>query len=414
MSTLRACLIVLCLLSTSRAADQWPQWRGPHGNGVADGAGYPVEWGEGKHIVWQLDLPGVGASTPVVWGERIYLSCADETNRVLCLNLAGVKQWDTELGAARKGKHAKATGANPSPATDGERLYAYFKSGDLAAIDLSGNVLWRHNLQQEFGEDTLWWDLGTSPVLTRRHVIVAVMQTGNSFLAAFDKASGKLAWKVDRNLDAPEEAAQSYSTPVVVPGADGAETLVVVGADHVTGHDAANGKELWRVGGLNPEGNRYFRSIASPVVDGDTVVAPYARGNSLTAVTLGGKGDVARSHIRWSNALGADVPTPAARDGKLYLCTDKGKVHCLDIATGDELWSLDLPRGKRAISASPVLADGKLYIVREDGTTVVVGIDGEPKVLAENTLDGLTYATPVFVNGRILIRTVGRLYCVGG
>ena len=221
-------------------------------------------------------LPGKGASTPVVWGKQIFLTCGvDGQNTVLSLDRAGKTLWQTAVGQERTGKHKKATGSNPSAVTDGEHVFVYFKSGDLACLDFDGKIVWRQNLQQLYGEDTLWWDLGTSPVLTKNAVVVAVMQTGPSYLAAFDKSTGQVSWKEDRNVDAPSEAAQSYSTPLVLQEGS-REILVVLGADHVTGARRATGKELWRVGGLNPTGQKFFRSIASPVAADGIVVAPYA------------------------------------------------------------------------------------------------------------------------------------------
>lgn len=395
-------------------ANDWPSWRGPRATGVALGENYPTEWSSEKNIKWKIELPGLGASTPVVWEDRIFLTCGiDGKNTVLCLDRSGEKLWQAEAGREKPGKHKKATGSNPSAVTDGERVFVYFKSGDLAAFDVNGNQLWHVNLQEKYGEDTLWWDLGTSPVLTKDAVVVAVMHSGPSYLVAFDKASGKERWKQDRNLGAPEEAAQSYSTPVVLDH-NGQETLVCLGADHVTGHDATSGKELWRVGGLNPRQDKYFRSIASAVVADGIVVAPYARGSTITAIKLGGSGDVTKSHIVWErDDLGADVPTPVAADGKVYVCTDKGKVECLDIQTGKTLWSVEAPRNRNAFSSSPILASGKLYITREDGVTFVIDTASK-KIVAENKLNGeFTVATPVFVDGEILLRTHESLYCIG-
>ena len=240
------------------------------------------------------------------------------------------------------------------------------------------------------------------------------MQTGPSYLVALDKSTGKLAWKADRNLGAPEEAAQSYSTPVVLND-NGQETLIVLGADHVTAHDGTNGKEMWRVGGLNPSGERYFRSIASAVVQNGIVVAPYARGKTITAIKLGGSGDVTESHIIWKKSeLGTDVPTPAAADGKVYLLSDKGAVTCMDIATGKELWMGQPEKNRNNFSSSPILADGKVYITREDGKTFVLAQGNDFKVLAANELDGSqAVATPVFVDGHIYIRTDTHLFCIG-
>ena len=413
---LRYGLVAACVLTVGVArGDNWPNWRGPSFNGVASGKNYPTEWSSTKNVAWKVALPGKGASTPIVWGDRIFLTCGIEgENAVVCLDRNGQQLWQTLLGDERSGKHKKATGSNPSATTDGQHVFAYFKSGDLACLDLAGKVVWRHNLQQMYGEDTLWWDLGTSPVLTEQHVVVAVMQTGPSYLAAFDKATGKLAWKQERQLDAPREAAQSYSTPVVTE-LDGRQVLVVLGADHVTAHDAATGSEIWRVGGLNPGGEEYFRSIASPVIDRGIVVAPYARGKTITAIRLAGQGDISKSHVVWTReGLGADVPTPAALNGKVYLCMDKGGVACLDIKTGKTLWEGQVEKNRNAFSSSPVLADGKIYLTREDGKTFVLAQGDEFKVLAENQLeDEFVVATPVFADGRILIRTLDNLLCIG-
>jgi outer membrane protein assembly factor BamB len=398
-------------------AGNWPNWRGPGFDGVVhEGAGYPTRWSNSENVVWKIDLPGKGASTPVVWENRIILTCAiGGKNGVLCLDLAGQPVWQQTIGKERVGKHAKATGCNPSATTDGEHIYVYFKSGDLACLDFAGKVVWQHNLQDQFGADTLWHDLGTSPVLTRDNVVVAVMHSGPSFLVAFNKVTGKQAWKQDRNLDAPKEAAQSYSTPVVLTD-KGREIIVVLGADYVTAHDAASGHELWRVGSLNPSGNGFFRSIASPVVLDGIVVAPYARGSTLTAIRLGGSGDVTKSQVAWTkDKRGADVPSPAAVDGKVYLCTDKGELSCLDVKTGNVLWSGQVEKNRHAFSSSPVVADGKVYLTREDGKTFVLEQGNEFKLLAANDLgEGeFVVATPVFVDGRILIRTVEHLYCIG-
>ena len=412
-----ACLLLCLAVGTVASAGNWPNWRGPGFDGIVrEGKDYPTHWSNSENVLWKIDLPGKGASTPVVWDNRIILTCAiDGKNGVLCLDLEGRPVWQQTIGSEKAGKHMKATGCNPSATTDGKHVYVYFKSGDLACLDFAGKVVWQHNLQEKFGEDTLWHDLGTSPVLTRDNVVVAVMHSGPSYLVAFNKTSGKQAWKQDRNLDAPKEAAQSYSTPVVLSD-KGREIIVVLGADHVTAHDAANGHELWRVGGLNPTGHEFFRSIASPVVFDGVVVAPYARGATLTAIRLGGSGDVSKSHVLWTKEkLGADVPSPAAVDGKVYLCTDRGELSCLDMHTGNVLWSGQVEKNRNAFSSSPVIADGKIYLTREDGKTFVLEQGNEFKLLAAKELgDGeFVVATPVFVDDRILIRTVEHLYCIG-
>ena len=273
-----AFLSVLLITGVSFAGD-WPNWRGPNGNGTADGTGYPTEWSAEKNVIWKYELRGRGASTPSVTGDSIFLTTTiDGQNVVIRLGMDGKELWSKPLGAAVEGKPGKdGTGANPSTVTDGTYVFAYFKSGDLGCFTVAGELKWQKNLQAEYGEDTLWWDLGTSPVLTRDAVIVACMQTGPSYVAAFSKSDGSGIWKQDRNLDAPEEAAQSYATPTVVEDS-GQQQIIVLGADHVTAHDAATGGEIWRVGGLNPTGHKYFRSIASAAVPHGFDVAPYASG----------------------------------------------------------------------------------------------------------------------------------------
>jgi len=408
------------------AEENWPNWRGPRQDGVAAGSGYVTSWrggDPGKHVCWRVRLPGFGASTPAVWNDSVVLTCGiDGKDAVICFDRAGQERWRRELAAERPGKHKKATGSNPSPVTDGRHVWVYFKSGELACLNLAdGGLVWRTNLQERFGEDTLWWDLGTSPVLTDKAVVVAVMQSGPSYLVAFERATGKLLWKQDRMLAAPEEAAQSYTTPLVLAGdaakGEPAEMLVVLGADHVTAHDAADGRELWRVGGLNPEQNGYFRSIASPVAVADLIIAPYARGGTLTAIRRGGSGDVTGSHVAWVRKdLGADVPTPAAVDDRVVICTDKGRVACLAAATGETLWEETMPKNRHAYSASPVIVDGRVILTREDGTSWVLSLpDGgaAPEIIGQAALDEMTVATPVCVDGRIYLRTHDSLWCLG-
>jgi outer membrane protein assembly factor BamB len=417
--------LCLSLCVSSIFAGEWPSWRGPHGNGVAEGASFPTQWSATENVKWKTPLPGSAGSTPVVTGSLIALTCAERDaqdqngkNKVWGLNrTTGEILWKTEVGNEKPGKHKKGSGCNPSPVTDGQHIFVYFKSGDFAALDLKGQIVWHKNLQKEYGEDTLWWDLGSSPVLTEKHVVITVMQSlpSPSYLAAFNKETGEVVWKVARELGAPEEAAQSYSTPVVTHH-DGQEILVTVGADFVTAHAAADGKELWRVGSLNPEKNKYFRSIASAAVADGMVVAPYSRGEMLYGIKLGGSGDVTKSHVVWQKkGISSDVPTPIATAGKAYVLTDKGVLACLNPATGDVVWESQLQKTRHAYSASPILAGGNLYAIREDGTTFVAAAGSEFKQVGMNSLgdDVTVVATPLFVDGQILIRTFEGLFCIG-
>lgn len=412
-------VMVVCLFPLLASAENWPVWRGPNFNGVVENGDFPTKWSNETNVAWKVAMPGRSGATPAVWEDHVFVTTdAKGENGVLCLNRMGKQLWKATVGDLVPGKHRKASGSNPSPTTDGKHVYVYFKSGDLACLDFEGKVVWQKNLQSVYGENTLWWDLGTSPVLTDTGVVVAVMQSGDSYIVTFDKETGKEIWKQDRNLGAPEEAAQSYSTPIVVEH-EGRQQLILVGADHITSNDAATGKEIWRVGGLNPTGHKYFRSIASPAVAEGIVAAPYARGGSLTGVKLGGSGDVTKSHVAWQREsesekqkLSADVPTPVAKDGRVYLCTDKGIVHCFDLKTGKTIWSHELEKNRSAYSSSPILVGDSLYLTREDGKTFVLSVKGEPKVIAENELKESIVATPVFIDGKILFRTFDHLYCI--
>lgn len=406
-----------CCLNAS--ADNWPAWRGPTSNGIATVGDYATLWSATENVAWKIKLDGRGASTPIVWENNILLTMGRGGKNILVsYDRSGKRNWELEVGTEKAGKHKKASGSNPSCVTDGKLVFAYFKSGDLVAVDLKGTLKWHHNVQEMFGEDTLWWDLGTSPILTKGHVIITVMQTGPSYLAAFEKASGKSAWKVDRNLNAPEEAAQAYSTPIV-EWVNGKERIYVLGADHATAHDAVTGKELWRVGGLNPTQHQYFRSISGPVLAGNILIAPYARGGSVTGIRLGGNGDVTKSHVTWTALeVGSDVPTPTFLGDRVFICRDNGKAKgslaTLDLKSGKIVDEVLLEKNRNGFSSSPTLAGNHLYITREDGTTFVVDVSDKAKVIAANKLeDEFTVATPVLVDGKILLRTYEHLYCIG-
>lgn len=411
---LTAALFLTAVMAVPAWAENWTSWRGSNRDGVAEGKLYPTRWSDTENVAWKKELPGRGSSTPIVWEGKIFLTCGiDGKNGILAYDVNGNELWRKLVGAIAPGKHAKASGCNSSCVTDGKSLFAYFKSGDLASLTLDGQIQWTVNLQEKFGKDTLWWDLGTSPVLTKDYCVVAVMQTGGSYIVAFHKKSGEVAWKVDRNLDAPEEANQSYTTPIVTTE-NGQEVLILVGADHVTAHRTTDGQEIWRVGGLNPTHNGYFRSIASPAVIDGMVVAPYARGETVTGIKMGGKGDVTATHVVWTKkGDGPDVPTPAVADGKAYILSDKGVLTCIDVKSGKPLWSGRTKNNRHGFSSSPVLADGKIYLTREDGATFVLAQGNEFKILAENELDGTqTVASPVFVNHSILLRTDTHLYLI--
>jgi outer membrane protein assembly factor BamB len=395
----------------------WPRWRGPQDNGSAVQGNYPVKW-DAESVLWKAALSGKGCSTPIVWERRIYLTAPIEgQDSALGFDWSGKALWQTTLGPEQAGKHRNGSGSNPSAATDGTGIFVYFKSGNLAALELDGKVRWKTNLVEKFGRDTLFWDHGTSPVLTQGHVIVARMHHGESWLAAFDKATGHLDWKVARDYETPTEGDNSYTTPLVVRHG-GSEALLVWGGQHLTAHAAADGKLLWSCGDFNPESKAFWPAVATPVIAGDVAVVAFGRADRgtprLYGIRLGGEGDVTATHRACLREdTGTFVPTPAEYKNRVYLLRDRGEVDCLDPATGRTLWSGAFPKASSSYYASPLVAGGKLYAAREDGVVFVAQVEDGFELLSENAMDERVIASPVAVADRLLIRGESHLFCIG-
>jgi outer membrane protein assembly factor BamB len=414
-----AMLVLFCSAPLAALAqDNWPRWRGPRDNGSTETGSYPVKW-DADSVLWKAPLPGKGSSTPIVWNERIYVTAPVEGNdAVLAFDWNGKQLWQTTFGPESPGKHRLGSGCNPSPATDGQGLFVNFKSGTLAALELDGRTRWKTNLVERYGPDTLFWDHGTSPVLTRDCVVLARMHRGESWLAAFDKKTGDLRWKVARNFKTPMECDNGYTTPLVIKHR-GREAILVWGAEHVTVHDAADGATIWSCGDFNPQASAMWPAIASPVIAGDVVVIAYGRNDRrqprLFGIRTGGEGDVTSTHHLWKrDDTGTFAPTPVEYKGRVYLARDRGEVECLDPATGKTVWSDALPKGRQAYYSSPIVAGGKLYAAREDGTVFVASIDGKFELLSENALGEPVIASPIAAGNRLFLRGERHLFCIAG
>ncbi|MCP5519005.1 MAG: PQQ-binding-like beta-propeller repeat protein [Verrucomicrobiales bacterium] len=418
---LRAVQILLPLsvsLGCLATANDWPRWRGPSDSGSLEGDGYPVRWTQ-ESVAWKVPLPGKGCSTPVVWDGRIFLTApTNGLDTVLAFDREGRGLWQTSFGPENAGKHRNGSGSNASPATDGSMLAVLFKSGTLAALEPGGRVRWQTDLVKRYGEVELFWDQGTSPVLTKDAVIVARMHGGDSWLAAFDKATGDLQWKVARNYDTPVEGNNAYTTPLVADQ-DGKETVLVWGAEHVTAHSTEDGAVRWSCGAFNPGRQSFWPAVASPVLVGEVLVVPTGRNDRnqprLHGIRVGGRGDVTETHRLWlSEETGTFVPTPAAYRGKVYLLRDRGQVDCVEPASGRVLWQGELPRHRSSYYASPTIAGGLLYAVREDGVVFVARVEDGFELLAENDLGERAIASPVPLDGRLLLRGEEHLFCIAG
>ena len=401
------------------AADNWPNWRGSSGQGVAESDKTPAAFGSEKNVAWKVKLPGRGGSTPMVFGDLIVVTAEiDGKDGVLAVDKAGKEKWRATVGTVSAFQHAGAgSGCNPSPLTDGKKIFVYYKSGTLAALDLSGKVLWSRNLQKDYAKDGLKSDLGTSPILAGGHLVVAMMHNKYpSFLLAFDPATGKEVWKTPRDYKAPVEANDAYTTPFVAQ-IDGVETIVTWGGDHLSGHDAKSGKLLWDHGDFNPSQQTNWRVIASAAATKGIALVPFGRGNHVAGVKMGGKGDTTKTHRLWTlDKRGTDCSTPAAQDGKFYLLQDngptRGKVSCLDAETGKVLWESALPKGSAIYYASPMIAGSRLYCGRSDGT-IFCGRITEAGLtdVTVNELQEPLVATPVAIGDFLLVRTHEHLWC---
>jgi outer membrane protein assembly factor BamB len=411
--------MAMILMVITAYSQNWPQWRGADANGIAAPGNYPVNFSATDDLLWAAELPGKGGSTPIVWNDRIIITSgigeSDEgEDGVLCYNMAGKLLWQVKLGKQNPGRHPRGSGSSPSAVTDGKSLFVFFKSSTLAALDFDGNILWKTNLEETYGKISYFWDIGTSPVLADGKVIIAVMHEGSSYLLALEQATGKVVWKVDRNFPCEVETAQSYTTPLVTKEGD-LTKLLVWGANHLTEHNAATGETLWLSGGFNPDQRPNWRTIASPVIYNNIAVVPYGRGRLLKGLKIGGKGDITEDALLWEKSgIGTDVATPIASNGNIYIVGFSGKIWCLEITSGEELWQYQLPEGNGMYYSSPTLAGDKLYICSEKGALFVCEISpAGMEILNQTMFEDFFVATPVLINNTILLRGEKYLYCIG-
>lgn len=413
-----ATLFVFVSVAESSEPDKdWPRWRGPQDNGSTEFGTYPVKF-DAANVLWRAALPGKGCSTPIVWQQTIYVTAPVEGNdALLAFDWSGKQRWQATFGEQNEGKHRNGSGSNASPVTDGDGLFVYFKSGTLAAVNLDGSVRWKTNLVERFGQDTLYWDHGTSPVVTDKYVVMARMHHGESWLAAFDKTTGDMVWKVARNYETPQEGDHGYATPLVIHHA-GKQALLVWGAQHLTIHDAADGSVLWSCGNFNPESDKLWPSISTPVIVGDMAIIAFGRNDRgkprLHGIQLGGSGDVTETNHIWKrDDVGTFVPSPVVWKGRVYLVRDRGEVECLDPATGTTIWTDTFPSNRASYYASPLIANGVLYAPREDGVVFVASVaDDKFKLLAENNMEEPVIGSPVPASNRLFIRGEKHLFCL--
>lgn len=431
---LRFLIAALALTLAAQAAD-WPHWRGPAFNGSSPEKGLPVSWTPAD-VKWTTPLPGFSGATPAVSGDAIFVSSPDSNKNLLlfCLDRKDGKiRWQKQIGTGDVSK-GRGNMASPSPVTDGKAVYALFGTGDLAALDFSGKILWQRNLGADYGKFAIMWIYGSSPLLYQGKLYVQALQRTpapadypgmaggaddrESYLLALDPASGKTLWKSVRSTDAKLESMESYATPV--PHETGGKTqLLLVGGDCLTGHDPATGKELWRGYGLNRKRGGAMRIVPSPVSAGGLAVACGPKKEPALAFRTDLQGDITEKGLAWTfdEKKTPDVCTPAVYDGKLYLLDgDAQTLTCLDPKSGKKLWQGNLGH-RETIRSSPTAADGKIYTISEKGTVVVCDATSpELKVLANFQFENAepTRSSIAISNGQLFFRLADRIVCVGG
>lgn len=405
---------MLLVFFTFAFADNWPQWRGPLLNGVSNEKGLPWRWDKQENVVWKLALPGLSAATPVIWEDKVFLNVTEGEQIFLwCVDRKqGTVLWK-KLQSGRNIKLNKHNPSSPSPVTDGKSVYIVNAYGRVYGFDYAGNELWKRELWKEYGRFGLRFGHASSPLLFEDSLYIQILQVTEknepSYLLRIDKQTGKTIWKWDFPVTPGFKPAEAYSTPTILKRGNNIE-LIINGSDQVTGHDLATGQELWRIAGLSSD-KEPSRIASSPIVADGVIYAPSAD-RPLLALRAGGRGLLNETHRLWTSRHGPDVPSPVT-DGKyFYIVDDKGIARCLDAKSGKEIWGPQrLKPGD--YSASPVLADNKLYVTSEEGLTSVLKAGPKFELLAENNLEDQCLSSPAISNGQLFIRTAQFLYCIG-
>jgi outer membrane protein assembly factor BamB len=433
------CLTALMMLAASPAhAQNWPAFRGANAAGVGAGAP-PLQWDatKGQNVAWKTAIPGLAHSSPIVWGDRIYVttavaasgggtvitgdsskagidSAADlvvHTWHLLAIDKAsGRVLWNREVhkGTPRVKRHVKSSHASSTPATNGRVIVALLGSEGLFCFDMNGTLSWRQDLGvMDVGlvdDPTYQWGPASSPVIDGARVIVQNDRHKDGFIAAFDLSNGKEAWRTRR------DELPVWSTPLIVTLASRKE-VVTNGGKYIRGYDAESGAELWRMADAATQ-----VKVPSPVIAGEAVIVTGgypAGGRPIYAIHPGGSGELGPSAVTWQAPNGSPYTgTPLLYDGILYICTDNGILSAYDPKTGERIYRARVGAAAAGFSASPVAAGGRLYLASEDGDVFVVKAGRAFELLATNPMGEICMATPAISGDTLIVRTAGHLVAV--
>ncbi len=403
-------------------AENWASWRGPTSNGISTEKNIPTEWSSDTNVAWRVALPGPAGSTPVIWGDQLFLTTTKGNELLLmCFGTDGKQQWEQVIGQGNKAARGdEGNSASASPMTDGKHVWAFIGTGQLACFTVSGQPVWSANLQDRYGKFKIAFGMSATPVLHDGRLFVQLIHgdgkasTQEAVVVGMDATTGKHLWKVDRVTGASNENEHSYASPMLYHFGD-TTYLITHGADYTVAYSLEDGKELWRLGGLNPQGKSYhptLRFVASPAAAEGIVICPTAKNGPVFAIDANKTGDLTDSDaILWSREDHTpDVPSPVIHGDLIYLCRENGMLLVLERDTGAEVY-MERTHSHRH-RASPVFADGHLYLTARDGKVTVVKAGREFEIVAQNDIGETTSASPVISDGTIYLRTFDALWAI--
>jgi outer membrane protein assembly factor BamB len=429
-------LIWALTVSVGTQAAEWPNWRGPAFNGSTDEKNLPSNWSKTENIAWSADLAGAAAATPIVWEDRVFLSGVDvaqDTLQAMCFDrVRGTLLWNHTVGKGIR-RDSGSNYASASAVTDGKLAIFFYGNGDLVCFDFAGSRRWARNIQKDYGPFAFYWTIGISPLLYEGRLYVQVLQRdvpvegrglkdreNEAYLLAIDPQTGKTLWRHVRPSQAAVESRESHTTPIPWFH-DGQSELVVAGGDALSGHDPATGAERWRWGEWNPSRTPHWPLIASPVTGNGVALVCVPKGQPVYAIRPSVSGTLDQRAVAWTTrqarTVTSEVPTPAYYDGDFFVLSDSRKCLArLDSGTGKVKWLIRTPAGAK-YEASPLAADGKIYLINFEGQASVISA-ASGKVLRTISMDQpadgeVVRASIIAAHGQLFLRTTRKLYCVG-
>ncbi len=415
MRSVLCLFITTVLLSSTAPAADWLNWRGPNGLGVSKESGLPIEWSTEKNVAWKVSIPGFGASSPIVAADSVYVTSQTANNdlHVLRINVnTGEIIWDKVVGSGTGKTHRFHNMATPTPTSDVKNIYALFGTGDLVCMTRQGEVFWRRNMQKDHGPYNIQWGMASSPIQRLGKLYVTCMQQGPSYLMAMRTADGGDIFRIPRVMGPENEARDSYTNPIFIPGRIGTE-LVLAGAFNLTAYNPDSGRLVWQSGGLEVP-HAAGRSISGPTFGSGVIMAASSGWRSqghVIALRPRGLGNITETHRLWKNdKLSPDCPTPVIYKDFAYVVKDNGITACLEPKTGKVHWEERL--FKVGGKVSPIAGDNKVYILNSQGKCVVLMPSTEKVVISENDLNEDTIAAPALAYGKLFIRTKTQLYAI--